>query len=72
MVEIELFYADCLKNQYNKNETFIFKKHQYSLKTKLPMPTKNDPSELLVIPPFDFVVKLEHQRLLSRQNLSIP
>ena len=34
---------DCLKNQYNKNETFIFKKHQNSLKNKVPTPPKNAP-----------------------------
>ena len=61
---------DWLKNQYNKNETFIFKKYQDSLKSKVPMP----PSELLVMPSFDLLVKLEHQRLLGkifRQQISI-
>ena len=42
MIEIELFF-DCLKNQYNKNETFTFKKYQNSLKSKVPMTPKNDP-----------------------------
>ena len=27
---------------------------------------KNAPSELLVTPPFDFLAKLEHQRLLAK------
>ena len=31
----------------NKNETFIFKKFQNSLKSKVPMPPKNTPSELV-------------------------
>ena len=64
---------DCLMNQYNKNETFIFKKYQNSLKSKVPMP----PSELLVMPPFDFLAMLELQRLYqakitekSKQNYS--
>ena len=61
MIEIELL--DCLKNQYNKNETFTFKKYQNSLKSKVPMPPKNAPSELLVMPSFAFLAKLEHQRL---------
>ena len=47
------------KNQYNKNETFTFKKYQNSLKTKVPM----TPSELVATPSFDFFAKLEHQRL---------
>ena len=34
---------DCLKNQYNKNETFIFNKYQNSLKSKVQMTPKNDP-----------------------------
>ena len=46
---------DCLKNKYNKNETFTF--------SKVPMTPKNDPSELLATPSFDFLAKLEHQRL---------
>ena len=66
LVEIELFCVDYLKNQYNKNETFIFKKCQNSLKTKVPMPPKNAPLRTTIVtPPFDFLAKLEHQRLLA-------
>ena len=43
------------------------KKYQNSFKTKLPMP----PLELPVMPPFDFLAKLEHQRLLSAQDIVI-
>ena len=56
MIEIELFLI-----ARRINITFIFKKYQNSFKTKVPMP----PSELLVMPPFDFLVKPEHQRLLE-------
>ena len=65
MVEIKLF-LDCLKNQYNKNETFILKKSQNSLKSKVSMAPKTAPSELLVMPSFDFLAKLEHQRLFEK------
>ena len=52
----------CLKNQYIKNETFIFIKYQNSLKTKVPRPLKMPPSELPVMPPFDFLAKLEQKQ----------
>ena len=35
--------SDCFKNQYNKNETFIFKKYQNSLKPKGRCPLKMHP-----------------------------
>ena len=62
MVEIDLF-LDSLNNQYNKSETFNFKKYQNSLKTKVPKPPKNAPLRpSIVTASFDFLAKLEHQR----------
>ena len=66
MVEIELFWIAWRIN-ITRMKPSSLKSTKIHLKPKCQCPLKM--SELLVMPPFDFLVKLEHQRPLERRKL---
>ena len=64
MVEIELFWIAWRIN-ITRMKPSSSKSTKIHWKAKFQCPLKMPASELLVMPPFDFLAKLEHQRLLT-------